>query len=187
MPRWRRRGGTSAPCSGADTTAPPIRIVTALGCSKPATQRKVVVLPHPDGPSSVTISPAVTAKLTSSTAGLPVAKTLRKRSTRNSADIIDLLRIGGRREGRPAASLPVAVGLVPVFHPARLELLVLVEIPHPPPHPLWIVAFGIGRWLFQRGDVAEFLDHEGLSLRREVPIEEQPGGVRMSGSLRDAA
>src|SRR5260221_14729330 len=112
MPILRRRGGTSAPCSGADTTAPPIRIVPALGCSKPATQRKVVVLPQPDGPSSVTISPAVTAKLTSSTAGLTVAKTLRKRLPRNFAEIIELLRVGGRREGRPAAFLPVALGAV---------------------------------------------------------------------------
>src|SRR5258708_26300138 len=131
MPILRRRGGTSAPCWGADTTAPPIRIVPALGCSKPATQRKVVVLPQPDGPSSVTISPAVTAKLTSSTARFPVAKTLRKRSTRHSPDIIDLLLIGGRREGRPAASLPPALGLVPVFHPAGLGLLGLGRIPHP--------------------------------------------------------
>ena len=30
----------------------------AVGCSSPATQRSVVVLPQPDGPSSTTISPA---------------------------------------------------------------------------------------------------------------------------------
>ena len=40
-----------------------------VGCSSPATQRKVVVLPQPEGPSSTTISPAGTAKLTPSIAG----------------------------------------------------------------------------------------------------------------------
>src|SRR5205823_12248456 len=81
------RGGTSTPRAGADTMAPPMRIVPALGCSSPATQRNVVVLPQPEGPSSATISPAATEKLTSSTAGAPVAKTLRKFSTRSSDDI----------------------------------------------------------------------------------------------------
>src|SRR6266446_9390683 len=102
MPILRSRGGTSTPCSGAETTAPPMRIVPALGCSSPATQRNVVVLPQPDGPSRATISPAATVKLTSSTAGLPMAKTLRSRSTRNSADIIDLLLVLVRL-GRAAA------------------------------------------------------------------------------------
>src|SRR5258708_15652411 len=119
MPILRRRGGTSAPCWGADTTAPPIRIVPALGCSKPATQRKVVVLPQPDGPSSVTISPAVAAKLTSSTAGLPVGKTLRQRSTPQFADINALLRIGGRPGGGAGACLPVDRRLLPHFPPTR--------------------------------------------------------------------
>ena len=78
MPMLRRRGGTSTPRSGADTTRPPIAMRPAVGCSRPATQRSVVVLPQPEGPSSTTISPAGTSKLTSSTAGRPVPNFLRR-------------------------------------------------------------------------------------------------------------
>src|ERR1700681_288433 len=115
MPISRSRGGSRMPCAGDDTTRPAMLIVPALGCSRPATQRSVVVLPQPEGPSSATISPAATVKLTSSTAGLPVAKTLCSRSTRNSADICQAL-------------LPIAVGLVPLLHPGGVQLLVLLEI-----------------------------------------------------------
>ena len=66
MPRSRERGGTRMPRSGDDTSRPAMLISPAVGCSSPATQRSVVVLPQPDGPSSTTISPAGTAKLTPS-------------------------------------------------------------------------------------------------------------------------
>ena len=52
----------------AVTSAPPIRMRPAFACSSPAISRKVVVLPQPDGPSSVTSVPAAISKLTSSTA-----------------------------------------------------------------------------------------------------------------------
>src|SRR5216683_618523 len=187
MPMLRKRGGTSTPRSGAETTAPPIRIAPALGCSSPATQRKVVVLPQPDGPSSATISPAATVRLTSSTAGFPVAKVLRSRSTRNSADINQPPLRWQTATGRPAASLPVAVGLVPLFHPARMELLILVEIRNPDLDHLGIVTLWIGWRLFQRGNVAEFLNHEGLALLGEIPVQEQPRGIRMRRRLWNAA
>ena len=64
------------PRAGDDTTLPPMLISPAVGCSSPATQRKVVVLPQPEGPSSTTISPAGTAKLTPSMAGRPIAELL---------------------------------------------------------------------------------------------------------------
>ena len=69
------------PRSGSETTRSPIEMRPAVGCSRPATQRKVVVLPQPEGPSSTTISPAGTSKLTPSTAGLPVANRLTRSST----------------------------------------------------------------------------------------------------------
>ena len=50
------------------TSAPPIMIRPALGSSSPAISRSVVVLPQPDGPSSVTSVPRAMLKLTSSTA-----------------------------------------------------------------------------------------------------------------------
>jgi hypothetical protein len=40
-----------------------MRISPDAGCSSPATARKVVVLPQPDGPSSVSCSPGKTLKL----------------------------------------------------------------------------------------------------------------------------
>ena len=71
MPMSRSRGLTSTPRSGSETTRSPIEMRPPVGCSRPATQRKVVVLPQPEGPSSTTISPAGTSKLTPSTAGVP--------------------------------------------------------------------------------------------------------------------
>ncbi len=62
MPILRSRGGSSTPRAGDDTTRPAMLIVPAVGCSSPATQRSVVVLPQPEGPSRTTISPAGTAK-----------------------------------------------------------------------------------------------------------------------------
>ena len=50
------------------TSAPPIRMRPSLADSRPATRRSVVVLPQPDGPSSVTSWPASTRNDTASTA-----------------------------------------------------------------------------------------------------------------------
>ena len=50
------------------TLRSPIQISPALGSWKPAIMRKVVVLPQPDGPSSVSSSPGATSRLTSCTA-----------------------------------------------------------------------------------------------------------------------
>ena len=108
MPMLRRRGGTCTPRSGAATSSPPIEIVPAVGCSRPAMQRKVVVLPQPDGPSSTTISPAAMRKLTSSTAGRPTANCLRRCETISSADIhvFPILR-SSRESGTQADWIPL--------------------------------------------------------------------------------
>ena len=110
-------------------------------CSRPATQRSVVVLPQPEGPSSTTISPAATWKLTSSTAGRPMLNSLRRSRT-----------LERRRHARPFAmtaratsdrsvpSLAIAVGLVPLLDPRRAQLLVLLEVRHPRLHLVRIVA-----------------------------------------------
>ena len=50
------------------TSLPPMSTRPPLAVSRPAIMRSVVVLPHPDGPSSVTRVPASTVKLTWSTA-----------------------------------------------------------------------------------------------------------------------
>ena len=48
--------------------APSSRTSPVLAATKPATIRKVVVLPQPEGPSSTTISPSAMSRLTPSTA-----------------------------------------------------------------------------------------------------------------------
>src|SRR5215475_6626421 len=115
MPMLRSRGGTCTPRSGAATSSPPIEIVPPVGCSRPAMQRKVVVLPQPEGPSSTTISPAAIRKLTSSTAGRPTRNCLRRWETISSADIL----------------LPVPVNLVPLLDPLAVKRLELFEFRHP--------------------------------------------------------
>ena len=85
MPSSRARGGTRMPRAGDDTTRPAMLISPEVGCSSPATQRSVVVLPQPDGPSSTTISPAGTEKLTPSIAGRPIANCLRRSVTSSVA------------------------------------------------------------------------------------------------------
>src|SRR3984885_10992677 len=48
---------------------PPMRTTPAVGTSKPAIIRSVVVLPHPDGPTMTRNSPSSTSRFRSSTAG----------------------------------------------------------------------------------------------------------------------
>src|ERR1700730_17769984 len=83
----RSRGGTLMPSAGAETVRPSMLIVPAVGSSSPATQRNRVLSPQPEGPSSTTISPAGTLKLTPSTAGRPPAKTLSRSRTSSVAAI----------------------------------------------------------------------------------------------------
>src|SRR3954453_8856342 len=87
MPRSRCRGATEMPRDGCDTTLPAMLMAPPVGCSRPATQRSVVVLPQPEGPSSTTISPAGTVKLTPSTAGRPIANCLCRSVTSSVPDI----------------------------------------------------------------------------------------------------
>src|ERR1700687_4736696 len=138
MPRSRERGGTRMPRPGDDTTRPPMLISPDVGCSSPATQRRVVVLPQPEGPSSTTISPAGTAKLTPSIAGRPIANCLRRSVTSSVAVMIS--------PSHPRKwSLAVTVNLVPIGDPVAVQLHILVEIRIPDLDHLGIEAFGINR------------------------------------------
>src|SRR6201996_4464624 len=121
MPRSRNRGGTRMPRPGDDTTLPAMLISPSVGCSRPATQRKVVVLPQPDGPSRTTISPAGTAKLTPSMAGRPTANCLR-RSVTSSVAVMTL------PVSSTQPSLPVTEDLVPIGDPVGVQLHVLIHV-----------------------------------------------------------
>src|ERR1700730_16232775 len=147
MPRSRRRGGTRMPRAGDDTTRPAMLISPSVGCSRPATQRNVVVLPQPDGPSRTTISPAGTAKLTPSIAGRPIENCLRRSVTSSVAVMISIA-------SRAQRSLPVPERLVPFGDPRPVQLHILVEVRIPHLHHLGIEAFRIGRRHLQRGQVA---------------------------------
>src|ERR1700755_2780364 len=68
MPSARCSAGTYMPRSASLTTRSPIEMRPPVFCSRPATMRKVVVLPQPDGPSSVTNSPSLTRRSTPLTA-----------------------------------------------------------------------------------------------------------------------
>src|SRR4051794_11072418 len=60
--KLRRNGGTPV------TRLPRMKTSPSSGCSKPATSRSVVVLPHPDGPSSEKNMPRGMASVRSRTA-----------------------------------------------------------------------------------------------------------------------
>ena len=51
MPMPRCSGRTNSFCAGSETTRPSMEIVPLLGTSRPAIRRRVVVFPHPLGPS----------------------------------------------------------------------------------------------------------------------------------------
>src|ERR1700688_503156 len=177
MPMSRSRGGSRMPCAGDDTTRPAMLMVPPVGCSSPATQRKVVVLPQPEGTSRTTISPAGTAKLTPSMAGRPIENCLRKSLT-SSVAVMELW--SARR------SLAVAEGLVPFRNPRPVQLHVVVELREPYLDHLGIEAFGIDRRNLERGEIAELLDHEGLALFRQTPVEEQFCSVGVRRRLRNS-
>src|SRR6476620_10194732 len=179
MPSSRRRGGTRMPLAGDDTTRPAMLISPSVGCSSPATHRSVVVLPQPDGPSSTTISPAGTAKLTPSIAGRPIANCLR-RSVPSSVAIM-VSPISSMRR-----SLPITEGLVPGRNPFGMQFHILVEIRIPDPHDLGIETFRVQRHLLQRRQVTLLLDHEGLALLRQAPVQVQPCSIDILGGLRDS-
>src|SRR3989337_2761877 len=63
MPISRFSVGTNTRCPGEFTKRPPISISPLSGRSSPATQRSVVVLPHPLGPSRTQNSPSTTSRL----------------------------------------------------------------------------------------------------------------------------
>src|SRR3982074_1244418 len=143
MPRSRNRGGTRMPRAGDETTFPPMLISPPVGCSSPATQRRVVVLPQPEGPSRTTISPAGTAKLTPSIAGRPTENCLRRSLTSSVAVMSVLPRF---------RSLAVPVRLVPIRDPRPVQLHIIVELGQPDLYHLGIEAFRIHRGLLERGE-----------------------------------
>src|SRR5262252_5068501 len=138
MPMSRRRGGTITPPAGAETRRPPMLIAPVVGCSSPATQRSVVVLPQPEGPSSTTISPAGTAKVTPSTAGRPAVNAFTRSRTSSVAAITSL--------APPSATHPAVI--------ARLDRAIQLFARNAG-SPAFCSAWGHGEHLF--GDMTDTL------------------------------
>src|SRR5687767_15409519 len=69
MPMRRRSGDTQAPAP--DNRSPPASTSPASGRSKPAMQRRAVLLPEPEGPSRQPMRPASTVSDSRSTAATP--------------------------------------------------------------------------------------------------------------------
>src|SRR5437879_7710813 len=92
MPRFS--GGNERP--GAEIVRPSSSMVPSLGSRKPAIMRSVVVLPQPDGPSSETNSPRVSASVARST-----AVTAPKRQVTSRRTSLLTFHRGGPRHGPP--------------------------------------------------------------------------------------
>src|SRR6267143_418553 len=99
MPRLS--GGSEWP--GAEIVRPSSSMVPSLGSRKPAIMRSVVVLPQPDGPSSETNSPRVSASVARSTA----VKAPKRQVTSRRTSLLTCHR-GGPRHGPPHPSTLVA-------------------------------------------------------------------------------
>ena len=113
----RCRASAAAPERRARATTPLSRRSKSARRSDvrvPPRSASVVVLPQPDGPSSTTISPAGTAKLTPSIAGRPIANCFRRSET-SSVAVMTLTSLFARR------SLPIPEGLVPIRDPFGVQ------------------------------------------------------------------
>src|SRR4029450_4830168 len=104
MPMPRSLGGTNTPLSTSHTVSPAMTILPVSGRSSPARQRKVVVLPQPDGPSSVMSLPVSMPRLMSSTAltvTLPGALKVLRRCSIENMDWLSGRCLGGGRFRAP--------------------------------------------------------------------------------------
>src|SRR5712692_2161401 len=160
-------------CSGGKVFAddeislPPTRISPPSGAMKPAIKRKVVVLPHPDGPSRHTKRPWSIIKLTlSTTVNAPYFLV----SPRSSTDAISHLFVISRwyRVCRKYARLLDEQGgyFAHVFD--------VFEMAHEPDDPLRLVRRPCG----EGGAVAEFFRHLVISHRHRRAALAEIGASR---------
>src|SRR5215470_6800778 len=112
MPTLRLNGGSNV------TRAPSIHTSPSVGTAKPAMHASVVVLPDPDGPSSVRNSPGRAVRVTPSTARV-APKVLTRPSMRTSAPL------AARSLGTAAA--------IDALHPIEGPLPRHDELEHRPP------------------------------------------------------
>src|SRR6266852_2496133 len=112
MPIRRLFGGTKTPRAADVSRRPPTWTSPASGFSRPATGRRVVVLPQPLGPSSVTSEPAGTSKSIASTAGV-LPNALESPVTQMSFMVATRAASSLRSLSAPAALAPGGTGREP--------------------------------------------------------------------------
>src|SRR5262249_19935184 len=162
MPSLRRSGGTNRPAAASLTTRSPIAIEPVSLRSSPATMRKVVVLPQPEGPSRVTNSPCSIARSMPSTAFTsPKCRRTWSRATLGMALLEDLL---GELEH----------GVLPLGH-GGAERLGGEQRPH--------LFDSLLDHVLDDGVVAR-VGVDDLLLGREIEVHEQPRGVGMRRLLQ---
>ena len=82
IPIWRLLGATSMPCAASYTTRSPNAMCPSSAVSSPARQRRVVVFPHPLGPSRTRNSPGSISRSSASIAVVGVLPPKRLESPR---------------------------------------------------------------------------------------------------------
>src|ERR1700719_3737991 len=107
-----------------DTTRSPTRISPAVGSTKPAIRRKVVVLPQPDGPSRQTNRPWSIRNDTSSTTANASYRLVKFRSSTDATQVLLMLPpplAGGSGVGvaRGGTALPQPPDPHPIPPPAE--------------------------------------------------------------------
>src|SRR4051812_34459005 len=125
----RRCGGTSA------MSAPSMRIHPASGVSNPASMRRSVVLPHPEGPSRAKNSPRPISTETSSTATVAPKRLVTPRTATIGSPFIGAGSAPGF-DARPGAGALALVALrrrlveeEPGAHPlGRVDVRVLAQL-----------------------------------------------------------
>ena len=152
MPNWRFSGGKKIPRAATATGLPEMKISPLSGSSNPATNRNVVVLPQPDGPSSVKISPRSMEKLTPSTALTAPKRLTTSRNSRTGALIVRKCKTNEAQEST-------------LGDPKRFERLERFERIERPDLKLFVeqlavvAPVGVGMHRFVTG-AARFADHD---------------------------
>src|SRR6266536_2266689 len=83
------------------TTSPPMATAPEVGSSSPATIRRAVVFPHPDGPTRTMNSPSAMVQVSASTAVVPFGKTFVTSWNETSATIRTETVSLGELDGHP--------------------------------------------------------------------------------------
>src|SRR5512142_1849772 len=134
MPKPRRLGATNTPFEDENTTRSFTAISPTRGRSRPAIERRVVVLPQPLGPSSVKSLPCGTVKVTSCAARTispcSFGYSVKRPSTFSTVPLLSFL--DAELPAQPLRDHHEGEEREDEHHPERRELDVLAVLPQLP-------------------------------------------------------